>query len=115
MLPESFDVTLLRVVEESPDTATLVLDAQGHKAYRAGQYLSIAPQQFAELAQQWISLGKPASFSPTAGDAGAPDSGSGAQFTMTPEIGDALTNIGNCIPDAALVAQASQQALAQAR
>src|ERR1700729_3335061 len=50
MLPESFEVTLREVVAESPDTATLVLDANGHRNYRAGQYLSIAPHQFTELA-----------------------------------------------------------------
>ena len=49
MLPESFEVTLREIRPESPDTATLVLDAPGHTAYRAGQYLSIAPHQFPEL------------------------------------------------------------------
>jgi ferredoxin-NADP reductase len=50
MLPESFEVTLREVRAESPDTATLVLEAQGRTTYRAGQYLSIAPHQFHALA-----------------------------------------------------------------
>src|SRR5581483_994147 len=50
MLPESFEVTLREVRAESPDTATLLLDPGEHRAYRAGQYLSVAPQQFAALA-----------------------------------------------------------------
>jgi ferredoxin-NADP reductase len=49
MLPESFEVTLREVRPETPDTVTLVLDAPGHTAFRAGQYLSIAPQQFPAL------------------------------------------------------------------
>jgi 3-ketosteroid 9alpha-monooxygenase subunit B len=51
MLPESFEVTLREVVAESPDTVTLVLDAHGHRDYRAGQYLGIGPHQFIELAE----------------------------------------------------------------
>jgi 3-ketosteroid 9alpha-monooxygenase subunit B len=50
MLPESFEVTLREVRAESPDTATLLLDAGERRAYRAGQYLSIAPHQFGALA-----------------------------------------------------------------
>jgi ferredoxin-NADP reductase len=50
MLPESFECTVEQVRTESPDTATLVLDTHGHHAYRAGQYLSIGPHQFRQLA-----------------------------------------------------------------
>src|SRR5262245_19119519 len=48
-LPASFVVTVESVKLESPDTATLFLCTGEHREYRAGQYLSIAPQQFAEL------------------------------------------------------------------
>src|SRR5262245_46231346 len=56
MLPESFDVQLREVRRESPDTSTLVLDAMGHTAYRAGQYLSIAPHQFEALLPAILKL-----------------------------------------------------------
>jgi ferredoxin-NADP reductase len=46
-LPSSFRVTVEAVKPESPDTVTLFFEAP--RGYRAGQYLSIAPQQFAEL------------------------------------------------------------------
>jgi mono/diheme cytochrome c family protein len=63
-------------------------------------------RQFAELAQQWIALNKPASFTLGGGDGGAgTDSGAPAgpsQYAMTPAIGAALTNVGNCIPNAAM-------------
>jgi ferredoxin-NADP reductase len=60
MLPESFEVTLREVRSESPDTTTLVLDAPGHTAYRAGQYVSIAPHQFDALVPliKELELGK---------------------------------------------------------
>ncbi len=63
---------------------------------------------FEKLLEEWIAAGGPQSFTPAStapsaadagGDAGAPVS----QYAMTPANGDAMTNIGNCIPSAALV------------
>jgi 3-ketosteroid 9alpha-monooxygenase subunit B len=48
----TFDVALTRVVQETPDTVTLYLDdAGGAPGYRAGQFLTIDPHQFAVLAE----------------------------------------------------------------
>ena len=47
--PESFEVVVDSVKQESPDTVTLFFAADGHRDYLAGQYLSIAPQQFAAI------------------------------------------------------------------
>ena len=64
--------------------------------------------QFEKLLQEWIDAGGAQSFTPpttasasgdAGGDAGAPPS----LFTMTPAHGNAMTNIGNCIPSPALV------------
>jgi mono/diheme cytochrome c family protein len=69
-------------------------------------------RQFAELVQEWIAAGKPAQFTPggskgssssgsssgAGGDGGAPASSSANPYTMTPEAGNGMTNIGNCIP-----------------
>ncbi|MCI0571811.1 MAG: oxidoreductase [Myxococcaceae bacterium] len=52
--PELFEVRLQEVRFESPDTATLYLDAGERKDYRAGQYVSISPHQFLEL-RPWIA------------------------------------------------------------
>src|SRR5688500_3666513 len=45
----TFDAVVLESVVETPDTRTLVLDIGQPAAYRAGQYLTIAPQQFIGL------------------------------------------------------------------
>jgi mono/diheme cytochrome c family protein len=59
-------------------------------------------QQFAELLQAWIQQGQPMSFTfvPDGGTSGAAggDGGAVAQFSMTPSNGNAMTNIGNCVP-----------------
>ena len=68
--------------------------------------------QFVQRFTQWLALGQPSSFQwpPPAGDASAPDAGSSAaSLTMSSDVGMAMTNLGNCIPDAALVAQAASQ------
>jgi 3-ketosteroid 9alpha-monooxygenase subunit B len=44
----TFDTTVVEAVLETPDATTLVLDI-GSRAYRAGQYVSIDPHQFAGL------------------------------------------------------------------
>ena len=45
----TFDAVVLESVVETRDTKTLVLDLGAPAAYRAGQYVSISPQQFAGL------------------------------------------------------------------
>ena len=48
-LPIPFEATIDEVKTESPDTATLYFSAVPRPAFRAGQYLSIAPHQFRQL------------------------------------------------------------------
>jgi mono/diheme cytochrome c family protein len=64
---------------------------------------------FGDLLQEWVTAGGPPSFTPmssssasSTGDAGG-DAGAVSQFAMTPANGNAMTNIGNCIPSQALV------------
>lgn len=45
----TFDTVVLDSVVETKDTRTLVLDVGAPAGYRAGQYVTIAPQQFAGL------------------------------------------------------------------
>jgi 3-ketosteroid 9alpha-monooxygenase subunit B len=45
----TFDALVLDSIVETKDTRTLVLDLGAPVTYRAGQYVSIAPQQFAGL------------------------------------------------------------------
>ncbi len=63
---------------------------------------------FEKLLEQWIGAGGPPSFTPgtAASDTGDGDADSGAPaslYAMTPAIGNAMTNIGDCIPSPALV------------
>jgi mono/diheme cytochrome c family protein len=63
---------------------------------------------FEKLLEQWIAAGGPQSFTPTttapsAGDAGGEGGAPVSQYAMTPANGDAMTNIGNCIPSPGLV------------
>jgi mono/diheme cytochrome c family protein len=61
---------------------------------------------FADLVTEWLQAGKPVSFTPpiAADDAGASPGGDGGAplFVLTPQAGNAMTNIGNCIPSRAL-------------
>jgi mono/diheme cytochrome c family protein len=74
--------------------------------------------QFATLAQKWIALGKPASFTLGGSDAGAGHDGgdgggggtSSSKYLMSASIGNAMTNIGNCIPSADMVNATSPSA-----
>jgi mono/diheme cytochrome c family protein len=64
---------------------------------------------FAEQVQAWIQAGSPpTSFSPPrAGDAGTDagtDAGAAGSFLLSPANGNEMTNIGNCVPSAALMA-----------
>lgn len=73
--------------------------------------------QFGTLAADWLAAGSPATFS--VADVGAADGGSAAadggagadgggaapaSFWMTPTVGNAMTDIGDCIPSPGLVA-----------
>jgi mono/diheme cytochrome c family protein len=66
--------------------------------------------QFATLTAEWIQAGSPDSFTPPT-DAGAPattgsdggDAGTGAPYAMSPHDGNAMTNLGNCIPSPSLM------------
>jgi mono/diheme cytochrome c family protein len=66
--------------------------------------------QFATLTAEWIQAGSPSSFTPPT-DAGAPastgsdggDAGTAPSYAMTPQVGNAMTNIGNCIPSPSLM------------
>jgi mono/diheme cytochrome c family protein len=69
-------------------------------------------RQFAELAQQWITLGKPPSFTVGGSDGGtAHDGGAGgassSKYLLTTANGNGMTNLGNCIPSAGMVNSAS--------
>jgi mono/diheme cytochrome c family protein len=71
-------------------------------------------RQFGELVQAWLAAGSPASFAPpgaAAPDAGGADGGTSA-YAMTPDRGNAMTNLGDCIPTAALVATESTKSAA---
>jgi mono/diheme cytochrome c family protein len=64
-------------------------------------------RQFAELVEAWLAASSPNSFTimPASSSTPAPPGVDGgvADFTMTPANGNALTNIGNCVPGKALV------------
>jgi ferredoxin-NADP reductase len=50
--PQTFEVVVTEVVQETPDTVTLVMAAEKMPSYRAGQFLSIDPRAFRILAGQ---------------------------------------------------------------
>ena len=50
--PKTFDVVVTEVIQETPDTVTLVLDAPEIPPYRAGQFLTIDPHFFPVIAGQ---------------------------------------------------------------
>jgi mono/diheme cytochrome c family protein len=63
-------------------------------------------KQFATLVQEWITLGMPPSFTLGGSDGGAQDGGSSASsraYSMSADVGNAMTNLANCIPSAGLV------------
>lgn len=67
--------------------------------------------QFVALVQAWLDAGKPTSFTPTTGDGGsaaAGDGGAVSPYRLTAATADSMTNLGNCIPDRALVDTASE-------
>jgi mono/diheme cytochrome c family protein len=60
-------------------------------------------KQLAVLVQTWFDAGKPKSFSAPAAQAGA-GGGPSKSYTLSAAAGIDMTNIGNCVPDASLVA-----------
>ena len=68
-------------------------------------------KQFAELVTTWLAAGSPQSFSPAgaaaptsdAGADGGADASAPGQYSMTPRLGDTMTNIGSCVPDKSMV------------
>lgn len=50
--PQTFEIVVTEVVQETPDTVTLVLAAEKMPPYRAGQFLTIDPRAFPILAGQ---------------------------------------------------------------
>jgi ferredoxin-NADP reductase len=50
--PKTFEVVVTEVIQETPDTVTLVLDAPEIPPYRAGQFLTIDPHVFPVVAGQ---------------------------------------------------------------
>jgi 3-ketosteroid 9alpha-monooxygenase subunit B len=51
-----FETVVHEVVQETPDTVTLVLDVQGHhRDYLPGQFVSLDPGQFPAL-RQWVTF-----------------------------------------------------------
>jgi len=47
--PKAFEVVVTEVIQETPDTATLVFEPDQPVEYRAGQFLTIDPHQFSQL------------------------------------------------------------------
>jgi mono/diheme cytochrome c family protein len=66
--------------------------------------------QLAQLVTEWLAAGSPAQFvPPTSGTGGAApsggaDGGTATALSLTPEVGAAMTNIGNCVPNGATFA-----------
>ena len=62
-------------------------------------------RQFAELVTAWLKAGSPESFTTggSSADAGA-DAGTANPYALTPVDGNAMTNIGNCVPSPAMIA-----------
>ena len=48
--PKPFEVVVTEVIEETPDTVSLVFEPDQPVEYRAGQFLTIDPHQFKQLA-----------------------------------------------------------------
>ncbi len=75
-------------------------------------------RQFADLVQAWIAAGRPSSFTPSGAkgpspsDGGADGGAPASPYVMTPDLGDGLTNIGNCVPARELMGIEEAKALA---
>ncbi len=73
-------------------------------------------KQFADLVEEWIQAGSPrTSFTPPSPetDAGSDaEAGAVGQFVMTPQDGNAMTNLGNCVPNQAMLSIQSEKGAA---
>jgi mono/diheme cytochrome c family protein len=58
---------------------------------------------FAQAITEWIAAGQPPSFTPGASSVSGGDAGATSAFTLTPQDGNAMTNIGNCVPGLGLM------------
>ena len=71
--------------------------------------------QLATLVQAWLAAGSPTSFTlssaqgPGAGDDGGAEAGTASPYRLSPVAGNAMTNIGTCVPTGPVMALASQQ------
>ncbi len=54
--PKAFEVVVTEVIQETPDTVTLVFDTDQPVEYRAGQFITIDPHQFKQLASHTAYL-----------------------------------------------------------
>ncbi len=71
-------------------------------------------RQLAELVQAWLAAGSPAQFVPPASaESAVPgDAGAAHGFALGAEVGEAMTNVGNCVPNRALFGSDGEKATA---
>jgi mono/diheme cytochrome c family protein len=77
-------------------------------------------RQFVDLVDEWLAAGSPQSFTPSAATDGGGGAGDGGEagapaasaFTMTAAVGNAMTNIGNCVPSPSLLGTQSTKSAA---
>src|SRR5438128_613640 len=60
--------------------------------------------EFLELFKLWVKQGKPADAFMLETQAAPPPAPTEQTYLMPPDLGNNLTNIGNCVPDAPMVA-----------
>ena len=85
------------------------LDSPTGKLFRDRALVGDPVRDLAVLIQEWLDAGSPSSF--TRPDSTA-DGGAGSGFTLTTTSGNAMTNIGNCVPTKELVAVESTKSSA---
>jgi mono/diheme cytochrome c family protein len=102
----------------SPANPSNPLDPMPPCGQGGGTYSQLPPNApvyvLGQLLTEWAALGYPGQFTPGAGDGGSASAGDGggddggsasagaatSPYVMTPAVGNAMTNIGNCIPEA---------------
>jgi mono/diheme cytochrome c family protein len=65
---------------------------------------------FATQTQEWLNAGSPASFTAPSSSSGSATTAAG--YTLTTQLANALTNLGNCVPSPALLSFNSPRAVA---
>ncbi len=68
----------------------------------AGRSEADPVKQFGDLTAAWLAAGSPDSFTPpgmSAPDSGTADGGTPSSFTLNPRDGNAMTNLGSCVPN----------------